>query len=120
MPSVLAALVVAAALLSGPSAVAAPAETAPGGFSVEFQATPRPRGTLVEGYVHSAHAWATYRMVLRIERLDPSGRVLGASRTWVAGGTPSAGRAFFSARVAEAASYRVLVESFDWQRCGDG
>jgi hypothetical protein len=38
----------------------------------------------------------------------------------VPGGTPAAGRAYFSARVAEAAAYRVVVESFDWLRCGDG
>jgi hypothetical protein len=90
-----------------------------GDFRVEFQTSRHARGVVVEGYVHSPYSRATDRMVLRIERLDASGRIVGASRTWVAGGTPTAGRAYFSARVAEANAYRVLVESFDWQRCGD-
>ena len=111
--------VVLAASFVGPVLVPG-ADGSTGEFRIEFQATPQPRGALVEGYVLSSYPRATDRMVLRIERLDPSGQVLGVSRTWVAGGTPSAGRAYFSARVAEAASYRVLVESFDWQRCGDG
>ena len=41
--------------------------------------------------------------------LDPQ-----ASSTWVLGGVPPSSRAFFSASVEPAASYRVQVLSFEW------
>jgi hypothetical protein len=83
-------------------------------FRIEFQAengTPR----VLSGYVYNMHSGMTAdRMQLLIERLDANGNVIGTSSTWVLGGVPPANRAYFSARVEPAASYRVQVLSFDW------
>ena len=54
------------------------------------------------------------RMSLSIERLNASGQVIGSSTTWVLGGVPPGTRAYFSARVEPAASYRIQILSFDW------
>lgn len=53
-------------------------------------------------------------MLLSIERLDGAGNVTGTSTTSVLGGVPPGSRAFFSARVEPAASYRVQVLTFEW------
>ena len=60
------------------------------------------------------------RMQLSIERLDAAGQVIGSSSTWVLGGVPAGSRAYFSAPVAPAASYRLQVLSFDWVLRGAG
>src|SRR2546426_12744584 len=60
------------------------------------------------------------RMRLQIERLDASGKVVGSSAVWVFGKVRPDGRAYFSASVPEAASYRVRVLSFDWKSDGGG
>src|SRR2546426_9230460 len=58
--------------------------------------------------------WTAGRMRLQIDRLDASGKVAGSSTVWVLGQIRMDSRAFFSASVPEAASYRVQVLSFDW------
>src|SRR5438445_6643274 len=58
-------------------------------------------------------------MRLQIERLDASAKVVGSSTVWVFGTVRVDGRAYFSASVPDAASYRVQVLSFDWT-CGGG
>ena len=69
----------------------------------------------VSGYVYNQRAgYRAERMQLSIERLDAAGKVIGTSSTWVLGGVPPGSRAFFSARVEPAASYRVQVLSFEW------
>ena len=46
--------------------------------------------------------------------------LVGSSTIWVPGEGPMESRAFFSAAVPEAASYRVQVLSFDWTCQGGG
>jgi hypothetical protein len=71
--------------------------------------------TVVSGYVYNQRVgYRAERMQLSVERLDAAGKVLGTSTTWVLGGVPPSSRAFFSARVEPAASYRVQVLSFEW------
>src|SRR5262249_7535193 len=65
-------------------------------------------GWVVTGYVYGQYSglWATH-MQLAIERLDATGQVIGPSTTWVLGEVPPNNRAYFTARVEPAASYRV-------------
>jgi hypothetical protein len=59
-------------------------------------------------------------MRLQIECLDASGSVSGSTTVWVLGQVPLDGRAYFRASVADSASYRVQVLSFDWVGAGAG
>jgi hypothetical protein len=84
-------------------------------FRVEFEVRADPQRPTVSGYVYNLEGgYIADRMTLLIERLDASGRVVGSSTTWVLGGVPPGNRAYFTTRVAPAASYRVRVNSFDW------
>jgi hypothetical protein len=112
---------VLAALLSGLAPGLAPngaSEPLAREFRIDFEATRGPRGTTVEGYVYNQHNWSTDRMVLRIEHLDVSGKTIGSTRTWLPSGIAAGHRAYFRARVPDAPSHRVHVESFEWLRCG--
>jgi hypothetical protein len=89
-------------------------------FRLEWGTRHGARGTLVEGYVYNQSRRVAERMVIEIERLDAAGAVVGRSSTWVAGLVPMNSRAYFSARVPEADTYRVRVISFDWSCAGSG
>jgi len=91
-------------------------------FQVEFQVTQNRRGPAVEGYVYNRARQTAQRVRLQIQRVDAEGAVVGSSTIWVPGEVPMESRAFFSAAVPDAASYRVQVLSFDWtcQRGGSG
>jgi hypothetical protein len=83
-------------------------------FRIEFQAS-ADAPQVLSGYVYNLNSGlAADRMQLVIERLDAAGNVIGTSKTWVLGGVPPTGRAYFSARVEPAASYRVQIGGFDW------
>jgi hypothetical protein len=84
-------------------------------FRIEYDVSPAAARTTVSGYVYNQRAgYRAERMQLSIERLDAAGKVIGTSTTWVLGGVPPGSRAFFSARVEPAASYRIQVLSFEW------
>jgi hypothetical protein len=89
-------------------------------FRVEFQVTQNRRGPGVEGYVYNRARQAAQRVRLQIQRVDAAGAVVGSSTIWVPGEVPMESRAFFSAAVPDAASYRVQVLSFDWTCQGGG
>ncbi|PYN46358.1 MAG: hypothetical protein DME00_19250 [Candidatus Rokuibacteriota bacterium] len=89
-------------------------------FQVEFDVTRNRKGPAVEGYVYNRGHQAAQRVRLQIERVDAAGGVVGSSTIWVLGDVPMDARAFFSASVAEAASYRVHVVSYDWACQGGG
>ena len=93
-------------------------ETAERYFRVEFEVTQKRKGPAVEGYVYNNALQTAQRVRLQIQRLDAAGVVVGSSAVWVAGDVPMRSRAFFSAPVADAASYRVQVLSFDWTCSG--
>jgi hypothetical protein len=80
-------------------------------FRLEWQVLP---GPALEGYVYNKTDMRAGRMQINIEQLDPAGNVLGQTREWVLGDLPPGGRAFFKARVPQAASYRVTVLFFNW------
>lgn len=89
-------------------------------FRLEWHVTRDRKGPVIEGYVYNRGAQSAERMRLQIERLDPSGAVVGSSVVWVLGTVPLGNRAYFSASVPEAASYRVQVLTFDWGGGGGG
>ena len=89
-------------------------------FRLEWQLTHGRKGPAIEGYVYNKAMRDTERMRLQIERLDDAGKVLGSSTVWVLGGVRMDGRAYFSASVPDAVSYRVHVLSFDWTGGGAG
>jgi hypothetical protein len=75
-------------------------------FRLEWQVLP---GPTLEGYVYNKTDMPAGRMQISIEQLDAAGNVLGQTREWVLGDVPPGGRAFYLARVPQAASYRVSV-----------
>jgi hypothetical protein len=114
----LAFLVVLAAPMAGAgSALAAiyAQETLDPYVRIEYDVSPAAAPAMLSGYVYNRRAgYRAERMLLSVERLDTAGKVTGTSTTWVLGGVPPGSRAFFSARVEPAASYRVHVLSFEW------
>jgi hypothetical protein len=88
-------------------------------FRLEWQVTHGKKGPAIEGYVYNTAMRGAERIRLQIDRLDDAGKVVGSSTVWVLGGVPMDSRAYFSASVPEAVSYRVQVLSFDWT-CGGG
>jgi hypothetical protein len=89
-------------------------------FRIEFDVSRNRKGPAVEGYVYNRGRQAAQRVRLQIQRVDAAGSVVGSSTIWVHGDVPMEARAFFSASVPEAASYRVQVVSFDWACQGGG
>jgi hypothetical protein len=121
MRSLILALGIAVLLSGHSSALAEPyaQDTLIRMFRIEFQAAPTIKAKMVDGYVYNRDLRATGRIVLRIDQVDASGRSAGTTTTWVLGVVASGNRAYFVARVPDASSYRVQVESFEWIRCGD-
>jgi hypothetical protein len=89
-------------------------------FRVEFEVTQKRKGPAVEGYLYNRGHQSAQRVLLQIERVDAAGAVIGSSMIWVLGEVPMESRAFFSASVPAAASYRVQVISYDWTCQGGG
>ncbi|HKQ66387.1 MAG TPA: hypothetical protein VJZ73_15355 [Methylomirabilota bacterium] len=84
-------------------------------FRLEYDVAQSSTRPVVSGYVYNLNPGTpAERMRLSIEALDGSGNVVATSSTWVLGNVPPGNRAYFSAPVAPAASYRVQVQSFDW------
>jgi len=68
----------------------------------------------VEGYLHNDLPWRITNVRLRVESVDPAGRVTGEAAGWVLGDVAAGGRAYFFVPVSSpAATYRATVESFD-------
>jgi hypothetical protein len=116
-------VLVTIALIAAGSAAAAnyAQETLDQYFRIEFQvsaASPRP---VISGYIYNLNRGLDAdRMQLSIERLGAAGQVIGSTSTWVLGGVPAGNRAYFSAPVEPAVSYRIQVLSFDWVGRGTG
>ena len=85
----------------------------------EYQVEPSAPQPVVSGYVYNMHpGLPADRMQLAVDGLDASGKVVGSSSTWIIGGVPVGNRAYFSAPVVPAASYRVQVLFLDWGKGG--
>jgi hypothetical protein len=116
----------AALLFGGVGAGVAPAqtlispETTARDFHIEFEVTRNRKGPVVEGYLYNDSRYNAQRVRLQIQRVDAAGGVVGSSSMWVNGDVPMGSRAYFSASVTDAASYRVQVLSYDWSCSGGG
>jgi len=72
------------------------------------------RGPGVEGYLHNGLPWRITNVRLRVESVDPAGKVIGEASGWVLGDVAAGGQGYFFVPVSSpAAAYRVTVESFD-------
>lgn len=115
--AVLAPLLLASTAIAGPTY--AP-QTLEYYFRLEWQVSPSARGPVLEGYVYNKSGLMADRMLLRIDELDAAGKVVNSRTTWVLGGVPPNNRAWFTARVPEAAQYHVEIVGFDWVGRGAG
>ena len=88
-------------------------------FRVQWEASTGARGAAITGHIQNLATLPFDRLQLLVERLDAGGVVIGRSTTWVVGNLPANQRAYFSATVPVAASYRVSIASFDWANCRD-
>ena len=95
-------------------------ETIERDFRVEWQVGQNRKGPTVEGYVYNRAMRTAEHMRLRIDQLDAAGNVVGSTTAVVLGTVPNDGRAYFTASVPRAASYRVQPYSFDWTGGGGG
>src|SRR5258708_22110457 len=60
-------------------------------FEVEEAATSH-RGPGVEGYLHNSLPWRITNVRLRVESVDPAGKVIGEASGWVLGDVAAGGR----------------------------
>lgn len=93
-------------------------ETIAQDFRVEWQLSQNRKGPVIDGYVYNTAMRTADRMKLKIDQLDSAGNVVGSTIAVVLGTIPNDGRAYFSAKVPPAASYRVQPYSFDWSGGG--
>ena len=88
---------------------------------VEWETVARGDKTIVRGYVYNAHRMRVERVRIRIEQLDASARPVTSRAAWVPGMLAYGDRGYFeTALPTTGATYRVFVESFDRNGCGDG
>ena len=83
-------------------------------FRLDWQVVPSSGGPTLEGYVYNQTDMLAIQMQLNIDEMDSAGNVTGTTETRVMGEVPPGSRSFFSARVHQAASYRVGVLTFNW------
>ena len=86
------------ALLTGAAGISAQIsapQTLEHHFRLEWQVTRGRKGPAIDGYVYNNGMQTADRMILQIEGLDASGKVVGNSTVWVLGAVPKGGRAYF-------------------------
>jgi len=83
-------------------------------FRVEWQVGQNRKGPMIDGYVYNQAMMTADHMRLKIDQLDAAGNVVGSTPAVVLGTVPNNGRAYFTASVPSAASYRVQPYSWDW------
>jgi hypothetical protein len=69
-------------------------------------------GRKVDGYVYNQTSRHAARMSLLVEGVDGSGKVMAATRTWVADVPPN-NRSYFQVAVPDAPSYRITIVSYN-------
>jgi len=74
---------------------------------------------VVDGYLYNDWKRVAYNVVLLVEALDGSGRVVDRSVSLLPGIVPAWSRAYFEVPLASpGASYRISVSSFEWYAGG--
>jgi hypothetical protein len=115
--AVLAPMLLASTAVAGPNYAS---QTLEYYFRLEWEVVPSARGPVLEGYVYNKSGMAADRMQLRVDELDAAGKVIASKTTWVLGTVPPNNRAWFEARVPQAAKYQVEIVGFDWIGRGGG
>lgn len=83
-------------------------------FPVEWQPRSGQLRPGVEGYVYNYSGYRVGSVRLKVEVLDPQGRVTRQQFGWVYGSIDSGGRGYFTLPpLKPAETYRIAVESFD-------
>jgi len=83
----------------------------PDDLRVEFSK----EGRSISGYMYNLSGRNPVRMRLRVEGVDAAGKIVTVTRWWIPD-IPRHGRAFFQVTVADAPAYRIIVESFSWDK----
>ena len=79
------------------------------------------RGPQVEGYVYNLYDAHAIRVLLSIDAIDASGRLIETRHAFVPFDVPARGRSYFQVPApAGTASARASVESFEWTGRGAG
>jgi hypothetical protein len=90
-------------------------------FRVSWESGRTRRGTpIVSGYIYNTYGAVAANVRVLVEALDASGQVVDRQLYPLAGTVPNYGRSYFEFKVPGAASYRVVVASWDWLRGGGG
>lgn len=83
-------------------------------FGVEWQPRSGQLRPGVEGYVYNYSEYRVGSVRLKVEVLDPEGRVTRQHLSWVYGSIDAGGRGYFTLPPLKAnETYRIAVESFD-------
>jgi hypothetical protein len=119
---VAAAALAAAAMLANASPAPAQSYLIQGSeqfFRVEWEAgRDRKSRPVVSGYVHNRYGAPAANVRMLVELLDGAGQVIDREVHALGQIVPNDGRLYFELRVRPAASYRVRVAYWDWQRGG--
>ena len=85
------------------------------------RATTRSGRPIMRGYVYNRDNRRAENIRLRIEQLDDSSRPIHTTYRYVVGTLATHDRLYFEAPLpAPDHRYRVVVDSFDWWKCGNG
>jgi hypothetical protein len=90
-------------------------------FKLDWGASERKGRPNVYGYLLNDWGVPATKIMLKVESLDATGRVVNTTPGYVAGQVTPGMRVYFEVPVPAAApSYRVSVWSFDWIQSGGG
>ena len=85
-------------------------------FHLSWNAAPHGNGERISGYIYNDYDMAADQIQLRVVALDAAGHQIGSYVERVLDTVPALDRLYFDVDVpARAASYRVAVESFNFQ-----
>jgi hypothetical protein len=84
-------------------------------FHVEWTAREERSGTRITGYVYNDYGQAAEGIQLLITGLDSAGQPVSTAIERLGDTVPARGRGFFDVQVPESPSYRVDVESFEFE-----
>ncbi len=119
-----------AAILAGCATVTAPADWQPGNlqpqiigwqqyFRIQWTATPRGAGVLIDGYITNTWGFPAQRVRVLVNGYDAAGTNVGQRIAWGPNEITPGGRVFFDVTVPSgASSYDVSIFSWNWVQMG--
>jgi hypothetical protein len=119
-----------AAILAGCATVTAPADWQPGNlqpqiigwqqyFRIQWTATPRGAGVLIDGYITNTWGFPAQRVRVLVNGYDAAGKNVGQLIAWGPNEINPGGRVYFDVTVPSgASSYDVSIFSWNWVQMG--